>query len=121
MYGSADNSKTSLRKLRIAGEEEEWPREEVIGEGSQRWEAGFRRQSTSFEVPLRAAPGVSARATPGLRGSAIALVAVKGGEHSGALNKCRERPSEARWQLWAQGVWAQKWFCLQRDSYLAKF
>lgn len=46
--------------------------------GSQRWEAGFQRQSTSFEVPLRAAPGVSARATPGLRGSAIALVAVKG-------------------------------------------
>ena len=42
------------------------------------WEAGFRRQSTSFEVPLRAAPGVSARATPGLRGSAAALVAVKG-------------------------------------------
>ena len=51
-------------------------------EGSQKWEAGCQRQSTSFKVPPRAAPGVNARATvpQGI------CQCSQGGENSGARN-----------------------------------
>lgn len=98
----------------------EWLGEEAIVEGSQRWEAGCQRQSTFFKVPPRAAPGVNARATLP-QGICRCYCCSQGGEHSGAHNDCPDMSSEASWQLWAQGVWTQKWLCLQGDSYLAKF
>ena len=57
-------------------------------EGSQKWEAGCQRQSTSFKVPPRAAPGVNARATvpQGI------CQCSQGGENSGARNNALIRP-----------------------------